>query len=184
LIFDNADDLHTIRVAWPRSIHGSILLTTRDFDAAKNPAASSYHVEPFNDTAGAEVLLRLIDLDAKIPSNQEQAREITHTLGGLPLALSQIGGFISHRKVPLQDFLPLYERNSAKIDSRKTAFSDYEHTLSTVWDVSFSKLSKESRKLLNLLVFLCPDAIHEHVFVEGAREGIDEKFKFLKDEME
>ena len=113
-----------------------------------------------------------------------KANAITQTLGGLPLALSQIGGFITQRRLPLQDFLPLYERNSAKIDSRKTGISGYEHTLSTVWEMSISKLSGDSYMLLNLLPFFQPDAIDELVLIEGSKLLEDTEFGFLKDEME
>ncbi|KAJ9669237.1 hypothetical protein H2201_000589 [Coniosporium apollinis] len=184
LIFDNADELEILRLAWPGNAHGSVLLTTRDFNAARSPAPTGLHVQPFDDATGSDVLLRLVGLDAKLPSNQEKARAITHALGGLPLALSQIGGFISQRKLPLQDFLPLYERNAAKIDSRKTGLSDYEHTLSTVWEMSFSKISGNSRKLLDLLVFFEPDAISELVLTEGSKLVHDEGFNFLQDDMD
>lgn len=183
LILDNADDVDVIRLVWPGNAHGSILLTTRDFNAAHSFASASFHVQPFDDDTGSDVLLHLVGLDTKLPSNQEKAREITRALGGLPLALNQIGGFILQRKCPLQDFLPLYERNSARIDSRKTGFSDYDHTLSTVWEMSFSKLSEDPRELLNLLVFFQPDAIHELVLSEGSRVLDNKKFEFLHDEM-
>lgn len=183
LIFDNADDLELIRLAWPGNSHGSVLITTRDFNAAHGPASAGFHVQPFDDGTGSDVLLRIVGLDINLPSNQDKARAITHALGGLPVALNQIGGFISQRKLSLQDFLPLYERNSAKIDSRKTGFSDYDHTLSTVWEMSLSKLPINSGKLLNLLAFFEPDAIHELVLTEGSKLLEDEEFKFLQDEM-
>ena len=161
-----------------------MLLTTRDFDPSRNPAPTGFHVQTFDDATGSEVLLNLVGLDVKLPSNREKASAITYTLGGLPLALSQIGGFIAQRKLPLQDFLPLYERNSTKIDARKTGINDYEHTLSTVWEMSLSKLSGNSLTLLNLLTFFMPDAIPEPVLVESSKLLEDEEFEFLRDEME
>lgn len=84
----------------------------------------------------------------------------------------------------MQDFLPLYGRNAVKIDSKKTGFSDYDHTLSTVWEMSFSKLSENSYTLLNLLAFFDSDAIHEIVLSEGSSVFEDKEFEFLHDEME
>ncbi|KAG9233173.1 hypothetical protein BJ875DRAFT_505544 [Amylocarpus encephaloides] len=109
------------------------------------------HVQPFDDGTGSELLLSLLGFEVGLPSNQESARAITPTLGGLPPAISQIGGFISQRKLPLQDFLPLHERNSTKFDSRRTGVSDYEHTLGTVWEMSLTKLSGDSLKSLQLI---------------------------------
>ncbi|KAI1215007.1 uncharacterized protein F4807DRAFT_466343 [Annulohypoxylon truncatum] len=186
IIFDNADDLQAIKVAWPTSSHGSIILTTRDFDVANNPAAQCIQIEPFNEIEGSLMLLKQIGLDPTVASNTEHATAITQALGGLPLALSQIGGFIAQRRLPLKDFLPLYERNASKIDSRKTIKDDYEHTLSTVWDVSFEKLPGDATKLLNMLVFFDPDGVDEAIFLEGSQtgSGIDPDFDFVADEMD
>ncbi|KAI1654070.1 hypothetical protein F4813DRAFT_399435, partial [Daldinia decipiens] len=185
-LFDNADDLQAIKIAWPGSSRGSILLTTRDFDVANNPAAQCLQVESFDDTEGSLMLLRQIGLDSSVAENIEYATVITQTLGGLPLALSQIGGFIAQRRLGLKDFLSLYERNATKIDARKTIKDDYEHTLNTVWDLSFQKLPSNSTRLLNMLVFFDPDAIDEAIFLEGSQTefGIEEDFGFVADEMD
>lgn len=139
---------------------------------------------PFDDNAGSEVLLRLIGLDEKNAAYREHARQISSIMGGLPLALSQIGGFINHRKVPLHEFLALYEHNSARIDARKTGLTNYDHTLSTVWSVSLARLPQDSSTLLNLLAFLDPDGIHEEILTEGSQQDLDGKFAFLNDRME
>lgn len=129
------------------------------------------------------MLLRAIGGPAPPSSRDaEDARAISRVLGGLPLALTQIGGFIAQRRMRLADFLPLYERNRTRIDAGKPAGTDHEHTLSTVWDMSFSKLSEESTSLLRILALLEPDGISEDVLLQGA-EGLDD-FLFLTDEME
>ncbi|KAI0024434.1 P-loop containing nucleoside triphosphate hydrolase protein [Xylariomycetidae sp. FL0641] len=186
VIFDNADDLQALKTAWPGSSHGSVLLTTRDFDMARNPAAECLQVGSFSDFEGATMLLKQIGLDVNVASNLDHATAISQALGGLPLALSQIGGFIAQRRLPLKDFLPLYERNAAKIDARKTTKDDYEHTLDTVWNVSFEKLSEDSMKLLQILVFFNPDAVDEEIFLEGSQSesGLSPAFEFLADEMD
>ena len=116
------------------------------------------------------------------PQDTEDARAISQTLGGLPLALTQIGGFIAQGRMRLKDFLPLYERNRSRIDTRKPAGTDYEHTLSTVWDMSFAKLSEDSTSLLRILALLEPDGISEDILLQGAK-GLDD-FSFLTDDME
>jgi hypothetical protein len=79
------------------------------------------------------MLLKAVGIENSSPSDKEHAVAISRAFGGLPLALTQIGRFITQRKLSLQDFLPLYERYSSRIDARKAPGSDYEHTLSTVW---------------------------------------------------
>ena len=184
LIFDNADDLEVLRHAWPSNADGSILITTRDFSAAHSPAAAGLNLQPFDTKTGSDVLLRLVGLNAEASSYHADAEAIAHTLGGLPLALDQIAGFINQRRMRLRDFLPLYERNAAKIDSKKTGMSEYDHTLSTVWEMSLTKLSGPASHLQKLLAFFESDAIHEVVLLEGSKLLHDQDLKFLEDEME
>ncbi|KAF2678546.1 TPR-like protein [Lentithecium fluviatile CBS 122367] len=184
LIFDNADNLEILRHAWPTSGIGSVLLTTRDASAIYSPAAKGFHVQPFDDTDGSEMLLSLVNLDSNQVANRDSAAAITKTLGGLPLALTQIGGFIVQRKMPLQNFLPLYERNASKIDARKAGISDYEHTLSTVWEMSMKKLEGDASTLFNILPYFQPDGIDELVLLRGSITISDPAYEFLHDEMD
>lgn len=109
---------------------------------------------------------------------------ITSTLGGLPLALSQIGGFIVQRKIPLKNFLALYNRNSASVDAKAVKGMDYSHTLATVWEMSLSQLSGDANILHMILSFLNPDYIDELLLVEGAVQTNDPALNFMVDEIE
>jgi hypothetical protein len=126
------------------------------------------------------MLLKLLDLDHELASNQENATSITRTLGGLPLAINQIGSFVSQRKLPLMDFIPLYERNAAKIEDRKSQLTQYEHTLTTAWEISLAKLYGDSYHLQNLLAFFAPDRIDETMLTEGSGTMGDDAFEFSK----
>ena len=161
-----------------------MIITSRDFNATHSPASTGYHVQPFDDSTGSKVLLKLLGLDPTLEIHHNKATEISQALGGLLLAINQIGGFIIQRKLSLQDFLPLYDRNSNKINSKKTGLSDYEHTISTVWEMSLSNIGGDSYNLLGLLAFFEPDGIHEQVLQEGVRQVDHADFEFLRDEME
>lgn len=133
---------------------------------------------------GSAALLNFVGVDQESESNRSIARDITSVLGGLPLALSQIGGFIVQRKVPLQKFLALYERNSASVDSRKAMSMNYDRTLTTVWEMSLSSLSGSAEVLHLLLAFLNPDMIHESLLAEGLSDTKDPDLRFVSDEIE
>ena len=111
------------------------------------------------------------------------AKSISHKLGGLPLAINQIGGFIVQRRIALKDFLPLYEKNAGKIHARKSGLSTYEHSLSTVWKLSIENLSGDSYTLQRLLAFFDPDKIDEAVLTVDI-PGLHADFDFLKDDIE
>lgn len=161
-----------------------MLLTTRDANAVHSPASKGFHVQPFDVAVGSEVLLNLVGLDYTSTSNREKAVEITKALGGLPLALTQVGGFIVQRKLPLRDFLPLYERNASRIDARKTSISDYEHTLSTVWEMSMKRLEGDACILFDMLPYFQPDGIDEMILSQGSRSLHEPTYEFLQDDME
>jgi NB-ARC domain len=160
-----------------------VLLTARDFTVATSLVTKHIEIHPLSDEGGSRMLLKAVEMDHTSPDDEQHALVISKTFGGFPLALTQIGGFIKQRKMALKEFLPLYERHSAKIDARKVPGSDYEHTLSTVWNVSFDRLAENSTRLLNLLSFFDPDSISEDVLLQGS-EDIDDEFSFLSDEME
>lgn len=172
-----------IKPAWPGAADGSVLITTRDLAVATTIAADRFQVDALSDVEGSKMLLRAMGTGDPSPSDKGNATAISRVFGGLPLALAQVGGFASLRKLSLKDVLPLYERYSTKIDARKAPGTDYEHTLSTVWDVSFEKLTETSTALLYLLSFFEPDNISEDILLEGS-QGLGDEFRFLSDELE
>ena len=184
LVFDNADDLEILTHAWPGSGQGSILITSRDFAASFSPAETGIRVTAFDESVGAAVLLMLVNQDTSLAENQSATKQISQTLGGLPLALNQIGGFIVKQRLTLKDFIPLYERNAAKIHTRKSHSGYYNHSLSTVWEIALEKLSGDASRLQKLLAFLDPDKIHESILTWETRGESNSDFAFLKDEME
>lgn len=184
LVLDNADDSEKIIGAWPSGAVGSVLLTSRDSAAWFGTAAESCKVEPFNDEAGVSAFLGLIGRGMYTEPERTAARKIMQALGGLPLAINQISGFIVQQRLALEDFLPLYERNSAKIDAKKLSRGDSGHTLSTVWELALSQLPGPSRTLQTILAFLDPDKVHESVLREGGEHIQEGDFEFLGDEME
>ena len=184
IVFDNADDLEILTHAWPGSAPGSILVTSRDFTAGFSPAAAGLSIQPFDDANGSAAFLELLGQTNPSQTSIDLAREITHKLGGLPLALRQISGFIVKQRLSLKDFLPLYERNAAKIHTKGTGPSDYQHTLSTVWSLALGQLTGNASSLQKLLTFFDPDRIDETILTndEVTRTGSTD-FDFLQDEM-
>lgn len=184
LKYDNADDLDIVKHALPAGSVGSILITSRDSAAAFSLASRGCQVMPFDTDTGSRALLNILGLDMQSPSNQEEAKAITCALGGLPLALNQIGGFIVQRKVPLRNFLALYNRNSASVDAKGTMSINYNHTLATVWEMALSKLSGSAKVLHMILSFLNPDYIQESLLRDGALKVNDPTLEFMLDEIE
>ena len=186
LIFDNADDLDILQHAWPQdpSSEGCILLTSRDSAGASSLVSGSFHVQPFDVKTGSEAFLSIAGLDLGSELNMQYASTISSTFGGLPLALGQMGAFIARSRVPLRDFLPLYDRNSTTIDARNTMEMYYSHTLADVWDQSLTKLSENAQMLLRVLAFMYPDNIHESLLEDRLSQPESPILQIITDELE
>ncbi|KAL3494998.1 hypothetical protein BJX62DRAFT_196648 [Aspergillus germanicus] len=184
LIFDNADDLGVLKRAWPAGCVGSVLITGRDSTTAFNFASNRCQVAPFDTDSGSQALLHILGIETDSKSSREDAKAITSTLGGLPLALIQIGGFIIQRRIPLGDFLALYNRNSTSVDAKATVSIDYGHTLATVWDMALSKITGSAKILHEILSFLNPDNISQSLLVDGGLKLKETSLAFITDEMD
>ena len=183
LVLDNADDAEILVNVLPSGANGSILITSRNSSAGFGIATKILHIQPFSAEAGTTALLTLTSRNAQSASERISASKIAEMLGGLPLAINQMSGFILQQRLSLNDFLSLYEKNSAKINSRKARRTDYNHTLSTVWEVSLTQLSGPSSTLQKMLPFFDPDKIPESILRsdDKAQKG---NFEFLDDDME
>jgi hypothetical protein len=151
-VFDNADDPDILLHAWPGAATGSILITSRDSTVAFGTSAETIHFHPFDEETSVAAFMRLIGRDPDSDSDRDAARDISQALGGLPLAINQISGFIVQQKLALKDFLPLYQKHAAKIDSRKLKRGDYGHTLGTVWELSLAQLSGISKHFAEIAI--------------------------------
>jgi len=106
-IFNNADSLAALKAVWPGTTTISELVTTRDYAVATFFAPRHVQVTPLEEGEGSRMLLNAVRQEDASPSDFEYAIAISRKFGGLPLALTQIGGFIAQRKLSLLDFLPL-----------------------------------------------------------------------------
>lgn len=146
-------------------------------------ASNGCQVTPFDTDAGSQALLHILGIETDSEFDRKRAKEIASAMGGLPLALNQIGGFIVQRKIPLKNFLPLYNWNSATVDANGIVSVDYGHTLATVWEMALCRITGSAKLLHEILSFLNPDNIPQAFLVDGVLE-IKEKFlDFIADEM-
>lgn len=84
-------------------------------------------------------------------------------LGGLPLAITQMGDIIRRRHLSLEDFLAYYEEDAKKLHEMRVPGQNqsYQQTVSSVW--MLEALSKPATALLQVLSLLDPDRIQESI---------------------
>lgn len=179
LILDNADDLELVIDFLPSGDNGHILLTTRA--QATGGVASSIAIEKMGQEEGILLLLRRAGylapdapLEQASEEQQTQARAITEAMGGLPLALDQVGAYIEETGCNLSDYLELYRTHHKQLLQRRSSFrTDHPEPVASTWALSFFNVEQANpaaADLLRLCAFLNPDAIPEETITDGAGE--------------
>lgn len=167
LVFDNLDAIKTFKEFRPVCDHGSILITTQNPDIALAIASAELKLGPLDDEEGARLLLSYIRHD-----NQsdvfEQAKLICQELGGLPLAIVHVAGYVTQSQIPLarflQDFRVAYSQDLEDTDTDLVE-SEYERTYDTVWSMALTDLPQGARDFIDTLAFFNADKVPEEVFL-------------------
>ncbi|KAG0633463.1 P-loop containing nucleoside triphosphate hydrolase protein [Tuber brumale] len=161
LVFDNAETWSLLEPCLPRANHGAVLVTSQDNQLGAR-SAEELHLEPFNSTEGSELLLKHL---ARTGAHREveDARKISTQLGGLPLALGYVAGYISITRWSLKEFLNAFENPqvSASIFAMTppTTTHQYEKSLEKLCEASLKKLEENQQKVIQILSMLNPDGV-------------------------
>jgi tetratricopeptide (TPR) repeat protein len=177
LILDNADELELLEPFVPPRLGGHLIITTRA--SALGRFAQRLSVTTFSEDQGSLFLLRRaglitlhMDATQAHPQDQELARQITHEVGGLPLALDQIGAYLETTACGLADYWQEYQQHRIELLSEYRGLStDHPQPVATVWSLSFQRVAERNpaaADLLRLCAFLAPDATQESLFTQSA----------------
>ncbi len=178
LIIDNIENMDNLRDILPTARRGHVLITTRTQITGTFPKIALQDMSP---DEGALLLLRranMLALGADLgqihEDELETARLLSHTLGGLPLALDQAGAYIQETGCGFRGYLELYESKRAELLKYRGDLSgDYPASVATTWSLSFEKVKQASATAADVLcasAFLHPDSIPEELFTEGGKD--------------
>lgn len=145
-----------------------MLITSRDPESQHGLANQGCKVQSFDRDEGREFLLNLLPgFDTSNQGHLETAADLTSQLGGLPLGLKQMAGFLRESGCSISDLSGILKdtEQNQKVFADTSGFAKlgYSHTLSTVWTISLSRLNKETLNILGFLSFLDPDGIPEQI---------------------
>ncbi|KAJ7452294.1 hypothetical protein FB451DRAFT_696911 [Mycena latifolia] len=169
MVFNNADDIHLKLVEYfPSGSHGNILITSRNPNLGQI-AKAVHKVEPMALEEAIDLLLSAARYDVMEDNNRDLAKRIVQKLHCFPLAVAQAGAFISSSR-SLQKYLDLYESTRSRIQllDQQPPQSEYGWSVYTTWQISFQKLSRQARELLELCSFIHHDGITEELFRQAA----------------
>ena len=126
-------------------------------------------LEPIPPEEGSALIQRYLRRGG---SEKEAAESLSRELGGLPLAITHFAGYVAKSQCTIEQILESYRQRykSSQIWSAAptASTSDYTHTLATVWDLAWHRLSGDARQLLEIMAFLNPDSMPERLFIGPA----------------
>ena len=177
LIFDNVERWELLAHYLPVDLsitHGSILVTTQVEGIAKM-GTSSVFVQPFNIDEGAAMLLERIQ--EEFPGEEpdmKSAQEISTLVGGLPVALANVAGYINYAHCALAELLELFKQ-SQKQDIKVTAEGEtvpdalqqgsltYGETLAMMEYLTLRGLPGDCQDFLYVLAFIDCENVREDI---------------------
>lgn len=172
MVFDNAEEAHTIQRFWPATNRGSIIVTSQN-PLLAHITKYEINLQPMQPEEGSTLIQSYLNRGR---SEQESAELISKSLGGLPLAIAHFAGYIARSQCPLDQISKSLNRRVESSQVWKSGgaspISPYELTLNSVWDLAFNRLSTDSRKLLEFAAFLDPDQVPVEMFV-GPESAVD-----------
>ena len=177
-----------------RRTKGSVLITTQ-VEAFLPPApnVSKIRLHTVNQQAGAEMLLRYLGRDIRTDPERNLANEVSAFVGGLPVAIAQVAGFVSYSQVSLEELIETFrqwrKRTGVATDEaddlpgtfREASFS-YDGTLAMVWEVTLRELSQDARDVLNILAYLNCAAVPQKM-LWGMHEDPSLHFLDIREEL-
>ncbi|MFA4901794.1 MAG: FxSxx-COOH system tetratricopeptide repeat protein [Desulfobaccales bacterium] len=174
LILDNARDSEMVRRFIPAGNRGHILITS------SNPSwrglAEPFHLPMANETEATNFLLARTGY-----TDRDQAQNLARALGGHLLALDQAAAFMSETGMSMAEYWQNFQNQRTRLEllRYREPANDYEFTVATVWELSFSRVVKKApaaADLLNLCAFLAPEDIPQQLFM-GNKEHLPENLR-------
>lgn len=187
LIFDNVEDVHILEDCWPVAERGSVLVTARHHSVAVQPIDDGIEIETFSTEEGADFLHHLLPESGNSALERQARLDLSTRLSGHALAISQMVALIKAKKMSVSSFVPYYDKYTKKIHRDRKAgwkYLGYDHTLDTVWLLSFGALSTSARLCLSVFAFIDPDRIPRQLFEPSEDASLPGTVECLRDEYE
>src|ERR1700761_967398 len=166
LLLDNVDDLETLELL-PR-IGGDIILTTREF--IPSTLATTVPVGKMREEEALSLLVGRSSTATPGTTELSNAQQIVAELDFMALAVNLARAYIDDMLISFKDYLAMFKQGPNTLLSHRSS-DKYQHTLKTVWQLSFERLRSQAPlagQILDICAFLQPDAIpvgfFEHQF--------------------
>ncbi|KAH8826740.1 hypothetical protein DL96DRAFT_1211556 [Flagelloscypha sp. PMI_526] len=173
LVFDNADDKSfSIQKYIPNSIHGSVVITSRNPELAglTTRDSGSRRIEDLEQWAAEALLKKLVGSRGR-PSNDENSlvTQVAEMLHCFALAITQAGSYMSATGRGYQEYIELFEvERSRLLRERKGHVPDsYPWSVYTTWAISFEQLKAAPRHFMQICSYLHYTGIPKDLFMRA-----------------
>ncbi|KAK1960984.1 hypothetical protein LY78DRAFT_723460 [Colletotrichum sublineola] len=168
LIVDNADDMELMytrpkRTSYlPSSRNGSILLTTRNYQAAaKFSRGLTMHLQEMGGEEAAQLLCN--GLDESQTKDKQSTTQLLEHLTYLPLTLRQASAYMdSNKSVAVSKYLGYCKKSDIKMVTLlskdfedEDRYEDIRNPVATTWLISFEHISRDNPLAARYLSFMC-----------------------------
>ncbi|WP_260610303.1 FxSxx-COOH system tetratricopeptide repeat protein, partial [Streptomyces sp. WAC06614] len=154
LVFDNAEDIETVRGYFPTGGPGKIIVTSRNRDWERVAAPLTVNVFEREESI-ALLQRRARDL------SYEDADRLAEALGDLPLAIEQGGAWHAATGMPVSEYLNLLDQRRPGILELDPS-PDYPVSVAAAWNISLDQLADSNpaaRQLLEICSCMAPEPI-------------------------
>jgi len=150
------------------------------------PIDEGLEVNEFNVDEGADFLLAMTQKRKRTSDEAGAAQEVAKQLGGLPLALNQMAALINARNCSIKEFQAMYAKHDQRLHKQRKSgwkYLGYQHSLDTVWEISFANLGSEARACLGVLSLFSADSVPSEVFTPLEPKDLPELLSFCDDDL-
>lgn len=170
LVFDNADDINLIKEYWPNGRNGNVIITTRDYTAARRLSCHKISMNKLSIPKGILFLKSLITEEH--PAWTELDREsgiavgLVNEVGALPIALCHAASTLKTGQ-SIEELLVQYrdpEQNRLFLEIDDGVPWPQREVLGKTWEASYEKLQETEAYALQCLAWVDHDGISKDFF--------------------
>ncbi|MEO7329746.1 MAG: TIR domain-containing protein, partial [Minicystis sp.] len=162
LILDHVEDPEMVARFLPDGAEGHVLVTSQRGDVQALGVVSPIHIDGLSAADALSFFRARTGRALDDPAEREAAEKLAEELGRVPIALEQAAAYISTMNVPFAVHLRTLLRHPREVLTKyRAVFGDHRESVAGIWDISLSKVERESKASLDLL--------YASAFLEGER---------------
>ncbi|KAK2729450.1 transcriptional xre family [Colletotrichum kahawae] len=169
VIFDNVEKetisaVESLLPSHVSSSRPSAIILTSQFEQHKHIVRHSIALKSLSTEESVQLLLKCLRHDPQEVSNDDQRllEEVSELLGGFPMGVAHVGGYISESKHSLRSFRDFFRtRWQERVWEEDSVISQHDKRLGIIWDLALDELPPKARKLIHIMAYLNPDVIPE-----------------------